>query len=228
MNISDIRLDSNAGLNSYRELLAPLLQVQQEGLKAVDRFARYEYALAGDCLKWSLAQFRVTLAASNPNDFFAKQAELGIKFSEQLHSRIQELARIESGRQDVVALPSRERLAPVATIALAAVPVPVPVPVTAPVINVVVPSATPAAAMVSEVATSPAPVAVAPRSHAPVTVKSPASAPTVHPARVRFSPSLSKAAAGKPLADRSSGPKGQSAATAERSTSNSSKPRNRK
>jgi hypothetical protein len=227
MNIPDLNLDSKPGYSTYRELLAPLLQVQQEGLKAVDRFARYEYALAGDCLRWSLAQCRVTLGASNPTDFLAQQAELGIKFSKQLHSRIQELARTESGRQDVVALPARDRLATVATIALPTMPVPVPAAV--PVIEVIVPPATPAV-VVSEVAASPAAVAVAPRSHATaaVAVKGPVSVPTVHPAKVRFSPSLAKAAAGKPLADRSSGPKGHSAAPAERPTSNGSKPKNRK
>jgi hypothetical protein len=70
-----------AGVNSWSEAcrrsLAPLLRIQQDGLGALDRFARCQYAVAGDFLEWSLALSKIMVAAQSPADFLAKQAQIG-------------------------------------------------------------------------------------------------------------------------------------------------------
>jgi hypothetical protein len=85
----DTTFDPNALLETYRTAIAPALKAQQEGLKAVDRYAHYQYALAGDYLEWALAQAKALLSAKNPGELVAKQAELGTQLSDQLRGRVQ-------------------------------------------------------------------------------------------------------------------------------------------
>ncbi len=140
MNSTDHTLNPQAFLDSFRDSLAPVLQVQQESLKVVDRVARYQYAVAGDYLEWSLAQSQVTLVAHSPADLLAKQAELGIKFSEQLRSRIQELTKIRSEGQTTFSPPHQKFIAPVATATI---------PVALPEVEISVPVAKPTAKVVN-------------------------------------------------------------------------------
>jgi hypothetical protein len=95
----DTTFDPNALLETYRNAIAPALKAQQEGLKAVDRYAHYQYALAGDYLEWALAQAKAALSAKNPGELVAKQAELGSQLSDQLRGRVQELSSIASEAQ---------------------------------------------------------------------------------------------------------------------------------
>ena len=97
--MTDQTFDPNALLATYRNALAPALHAQQEGLKALDRLARYQYAVAGDYLEWSLTQAQALLAAKSPTELAAKQAELSSKISEQLRGRVQELTTIASESQ---------------------------------------------------------------------------------------------------------------------------------
>lgn len=97
--MTDFNFDPSALLEAYRNSLAPVLRAQQEGLKALDRFAHYQYAVAGDYLEWSLAQAKASIAAKNPGELVAKQAELTSKFSDQLRSRVQEFSSIASEAQ---------------------------------------------------------------------------------------------------------------------------------
>ena len=82
--------------------MAPILQVQQENLKAVERLARYQYAVAGDYLEWILSQAKAAVAATSPTEFLAKQTELGSALSETLRNRGQELATIASETQSTM------------------------------------------------------------------------------------------------------------------------------
>jgi phasin family protein len=94
-----MNFDPNAAFDAYRNTFAPVLRAQQEGLKAFDRLAHFQYALAGDYLEWSLAQAKSILAAKSPTELFAKQTELGAKFSDQLRGRVQEFSSLANETQ---------------------------------------------------------------------------------------------------------------------------------
>jgi phasin family protein len=94
--MTDRMFNANQLLETYRNALAPAIHAQQEGLKALDRLARFQYAVAGDYLEWSLTQAQAVIAAKNPAELIAKQTELGSKISEQLRGRVQELTTIAS------------------------------------------------------------------------------------------------------------------------------------
>jgi phasin family protein len=84
---------------TYRNAFAPALKVQQEGVKALDRVGRYQYAVAGDYLEWSLAQAKIALAAQTPAEFVSKQVELTTQLSERLRARAQEFVKLAAETQ---------------------------------------------------------------------------------------------------------------------------------
>jgi len=97
--MSDTTFDPKSILESYRSAFAPVLKAQQEGVKVLDRVGRYQYAIAGDYLEWSLAQAKLALGAQTPADFFSKQVELTTALSEKLRSRAQEFATLATETQ---------------------------------------------------------------------------------------------------------------------------------
>jgi hypothetical protein len=210
MNSTDHTLNPQTFLDSFRDSLAPVLQVQQESLKVVDRVARYQYAVAGDYLEWSLAQSRVPLVAHSPADLLAQQAELGIKFSEQLRSRIQELTKIRSEGQTTFSPPHQKFIAPVATTTI---------PVALPEVEITVPVAKPTAKVVNLMAAVvraappvvetalPGTTAVAPVIRVPApAVNSPV--PVVQAVAVKPATSPSHAPTAEPRAQLSASPRG--------------------
>ena len=210
MNSTDHTLNPQTFLDSFRDSLAPVLQVQQESLKVVDRVARYQYAVAGDYLEWSLAQSRVPLVAHSPADLLAQQAELGIKFSEQLRSRIQELTKIRSEGQTTFSPPHQKFIAPVATTTI---------PVALPEVEITVPVAKPTAKVVNLMAAAvraappvvetapPGTTAVAPVIRVPApAVNSPV--PVVQAVAVKPATSPSHAPTAEPRAQLSASPRG--------------------
>jgi phasin family protein len=94
--------DPTAILETYRTAFAPALAAQQEAMKSFERLARYQYALIGDYLEWSVSQAQALAAAKSPAEIVAKQAELGTKISEQLRGRVQELTSITSDAQSTL------------------------------------------------------------------------------------------------------------------------------
>jgi hypothetical protein len=94
--------DPNTLFESFRNAMAPMLRAQTEGMKALDRFAHYQYAVAGDYLEYGLAQAKAAAAAKTPTELFAKQSELGTKLTEQLRARAQEFSAIASETQTVL------------------------------------------------------------------------------------------------------------------------------
>jgi len=92
--MSDLTFDPKSILEAYRTAFAPTLKAQQEGLKAIDRAGRYQYAVAGDYLEWSLAQGKAALAAQTPAEFVSKQVELATALSEKLRARVQEFVTL--------------------------------------------------------------------------------------------------------------------------------------
>jgi hypothetical protein len=97
--MSDSTFDPKTILETYRSAFAPVLKAQQEGVKVLDRVGRYQYAVAGDYLEWSLAQAKLALAAQTPADFFSKQVELTTALSEKLRARAEEFATLATEAQ---------------------------------------------------------------------------------------------------------------------------------
>ncbi len=64
--MSDSPFDPTSIFESYRNAFAPVLKAQQEGVKAIERLGRYQYAVAGDYLEWSLAQATAATAVQDP------------------------------------------------------------------------------------------------------------------------------------------------------------------
>ena len=97
--MSDTLFDPKSILETYKTAFAPVLKAQQEGVKVLDRVGRYQYAVAGDYLEWSLAQANAALGAQTPADFVSKQVELTTALSEKLRARAQEFVTIASEAQ---------------------------------------------------------------------------------------------------------------------------------
>ncbi len=97
--MSDSTFDPKTILETYRAAFAPAVKAQQEGVKVIDRVGRYQYAVAGDYLEWSLAQAKLALAAQTPADFFSKQVELTTALSEKLRARAEEFATLATEAQ---------------------------------------------------------------------------------------------------------------------------------
>jgi len=97
--MSDAIFDPKSILETYRNAFAPVLKAQQEGVKVLDRVGRYQYAVAGDYLEWSLAQAKLPLGVQTPADFLSKQVELTTALSEKLRARAQEFATLASESQ---------------------------------------------------------------------------------------------------------------------------------
>jgi len=97
--MTDTTFDPKSIFETYRNAFAPALKAQQEGVKALDRVGRYQYAVAGDYLEWSLAQAKAALMAQTPADFVSKQVELTTALSEKLRARAQEFVTLATDAQ---------------------------------------------------------------------------------------------------------------------------------
>jgi phasin family protein len=97
--MTDTTFDPKTIYETYRTALAPALKVQQESVKALDRVGRYQYAVAGDYLEWSLAQAKAAVGAQTPAEFMSKQVELATTLSEKLRARAQELVKLATDSQ---------------------------------------------------------------------------------------------------------------------------------
>jgi oligoendopeptidase F len=98
-DMSDSTFDPKAIFETYRNALAPALKAQQDGVKALDRVGRYQYAVAGDYLEWSLAQANAAISAQSPTEFVSKQVELTTALSEKLRARAQEFVTLATEAQ---------------------------------------------------------------------------------------------------------------------------------
>src|ERR1700676_4837477 len=98
-NMSDSTFDPKSIFEAYRNAFAPALKAQQEGIKAIDRVGRYQYAVAGDYMEWSLAQAKAALGAQSPAEFVSKQVELTTALSEKLRARVQEFVTLATNTQ---------------------------------------------------------------------------------------------------------------------------------
>jgi phasin family protein len=97
--MSDTTFDPKTILEAYRKTFAPTTKAQQEGVKVIDRVGRYQYAVAGDYLEWTLAQAKAVAAAQTPTDFVSKQMELANALGEKLRARSQEFVTLATEAQ---------------------------------------------------------------------------------------------------------------------------------
>jgi len=98
--------DLNTWLDSYA--FTSFTRAQQESVKALERFALFNYAIASDILEAGMAQARAALSVRAAlgtqalTDLLQKQAELGAQLSEKLRVRAQEFAALAAEVQESV------------------------------------------------------------------------------------------------------------------------------
>ena len=97
--MTDRTFDPNTYFDSFRETFASVTKAQQEGFKAIERLARFQYAVAGDYLEAGIAQTQAALSAKTPVELLAKQTELGTQLGEKLRTRAQEFSTLASEAQ---------------------------------------------------------------------------------------------------------------------------------
>jgi hypothetical protein len=106
--MTDRTYDLNAWLETYKDAFSSFSKAQQEGYRALERFARFHYAVAGDCLEAGLAQTKAALSTRAAvgtqaiADLFARQAELGTQLSEKLRARAVEFSNLAAEVQESV------------------------------------------------------------------------------------------------------------------------------
>jgi phasin family protein len=91
--------DASSIIEAYRNAFAPALKAQQEGIQALDRLSRYQYAVAGDYLDWSIAHAKTVVGAQSPTEIVSKQVELATALSEKLRARAQEFVTLATDTQ---------------------------------------------------------------------------------------------------------------------------------
>jgi predicted phage-related endonuclease len=100
--------DLNAWFETYQDTFASITKAQQDGLRALERFARFNYAVAGDVLDAGLAQTRAALGvrASAGTQVIAellqKQSEIGAQLNEKMKARAQEFSSLAAEVQQSV------------------------------------------------------------------------------------------------------------------------------
>jgi hypothetical protein len=102
------QIDWNVWLDTYKDTYASFSKAQHEGLRALERFARFQYAVAGDVLEAGLAQAKATLGARAAigtqavAELLEKQAELSTQLSEKIRERAQEFSALAAEVQESV------------------------------------------------------------------------------------------------------------------------------
>jgi Phasin protein len=100
--MSDHTFDASTWFDKYRTAFAPALRAQQEGLKAFERLARYQYAVAGDYIEFSLSAAKAAIGAKSGEDLVAAQSALSSNLSKQLQERAEEFVTIATESQNTL------------------------------------------------------------------------------------------------------------------------------
>jgi hypothetical protein len=104
----DRNYDFQGWFEPYKETFASFAKAQQDGFRTLERFARFQYAVAGDLLEAGLAHTRTAIGARTTvgtqviTDMLQKQAEIGTQLSEKLKVRAQEFSSLATEVQDSV------------------------------------------------------------------------------------------------------------------------------
>ena len=97
--MSNSPFDPKTFFETYRNAFAPALKAQQESIKAMERLGRYQYAVAGDYLEWSLAHANASVGVKSPAELVTKQVELTTALNEKLRVRAQEFVSLATDAQ---------------------------------------------------------------------------------------------------------------------------------
>jgi hypothetical protein len=114
--MNDTTFDPNALIEAYRKTFAPTAKAQQERVKVIDRVGRYQYAVAGDYLDWTLAQAKAAVGAQTPADFVSRQMALVNALGEKLRTRVQEFVSLATDAQTSFSQGESEATAKVAEV----------------------------------------------------------------------------------------------------------------
>jgi hypothetical protein len=102
------QFDINTWMETYKEAFSSFGKAQQDSFKALERFARFHYAVAGDVLEAGLAHAKATLAPKAAvgtqaiAELLQKQADLGSELSEKLKARAEEFTAMAADVQQSV------------------------------------------------------------------------------------------------------------------------------
>jgi hypothetical protein len=91
--------DFTALFDTYRQAFAPMIAAQQTGLKTVERLARYQFAVVGDYLDWTLSHVKTSVEPKPVADLVSQQTALNTSFSDKLRARAEEFSQIASESQ---------------------------------------------------------------------------------------------------------------------------------
>src|SRR5258708_3090403 len=94
MVMPDFNFDPSTALDAYRSVFAPTLRAQEEALKAMERFGRYQFAVATDYLEWGVAQAKANLNLSTPAELAESQSVLATQFGEKMQGRVKEFVTL--------------------------------------------------------------------------------------------------------------------------------------
>jgi phasin family protein len=97
--MSNSPFDPTSIFESYRNAFAPALKAQQESVKAIERLGRYQYAVVGDYMEWSIAHANAAAAVKTPAELVTKQVELATTLGEKLRIRAQEFVTLATETQ---------------------------------------------------------------------------------------------------------------------------------
>jgi hypothetical protein len=92
----DLNFEPSAAIESGSTASAPALCAQQEAFKALERFGRYHYSVAGDYLEWGVAQAKAIFAPGTPAEHVASQTALATQLGEKLQGRVREFVSLAS------------------------------------------------------------------------------------------------------------------------------------
>jgi Phasin protein len=104
----DRNYDFQGWFEPYKDTFASFAKAQQDGFRTLERFARFQYAVAGDLLEAGLAQartamgVRATVGTQVISELLQKQAEIGTQLGEKLKARAQEFSTLAAEVQDSV------------------------------------------------------------------------------------------------------------------------------
>ncbi len=106
--MTDRAYDLNSWVETCKDAFSTFSKAQQDAFQALERCARFHYAVAGDVLEAGLAQAKATWSAraavgtQGLAELFQKQAEIGTTFSEKLKARAQEFSALAAEVQESV------------------------------------------------------------------------------------------------------------------------------